>query len=139
MDVARHRPQHSTSHCAHPQTGARDAWATIERASRRCVGFHVLNHIQGEPDIQVGYALFADAWGQGYATEMARALLAYGFTRLDLPRIVAITNQGNVASQHVLLKAGLCRKGDRLLAHPAYAEQGPMAWFEADRADWLRL
>lgn len=120
----------------HPGLGI---WATMERASNRCVGFHVLNHIQGEPDIQVGYALFRDAWGQGYATEMARALLRYGFTMLAVPQIVAITNLGNVASQRVLLKAGMCRKGERLLAHQAYAAQGPMAWFEADRDNWLRL
>jgi len=120
----------------HPGLGI---WATMERATGHGVGLHVLNHVQGELDIQVGYVLFADAWGQGYATEMARALLRYGFTALDLPHIVAITNLGNVASQRVLLKAGMCRKGERLLAHPAYAEQGPMAWFEADRTNWLRL
>jgi len=42
----------------HPGLGM---WATIERATGRAVGFHVLNHIHGEADIQVGYALFQDA------------------------------------------------------------------------------
>ncbi|MEP7117344.1 MAG: GNAT family N-acetyltransferase [Acidobacteriota bacterium] len=119
----------------HPGLGI---WATIERATGACVGFHVLNHMQGEPDIQVGYALFAAAWGQGYATEMAVALLHYGFATLELPVIVAITNLGHLASQRVLVKAGLHRTGQRLLSHPAYADQGPMAWFEADREPWLR-
>jgi [ribosomal protein S5]-alanine N-acetyltransferase len=118
----------------HPGLGI---WATVERASGRCVGFHVLNHIQGEADIQVGYALFADAWGKGYATEMTMALLRYGFDALRLPVIVAITNVDHAASQRVLLKAGLRRNGERLLAHPVYADQGPMAWFEADRDGWL--
>lgn len=118
----------------HPGLGI---WATEERASGRCVGFHVLNHIQGEPDIQVGYALCHAAWGRGYATEMARALVHYGFTTLKLPHIVAITNLDNAASQHVLVKAGLRRNGERLLQHPAYVEQGPMAWFEADCDEWL--
>jgi ribosomal-protein-alanine N-acetyltransferase len=118
----------------HPGLGI---WATVERASGRCVGFHVLNHIQGETDIQVGYALFPDAWGKGYATEMTVGLLRYGFGALQLPVIVAITNLANTASQHVLLKAGLRRNGERLFAHPAYADQGPMAWFEADRDAWL--
>lgn len=120
----------------HPGLGF---WATIERASGQCVGFHVLNHLQGEADIQVGYALFHDAWGRGYATEMTRALLHYGFATLRVPQIVAITNLENAASQHVLLKAGLRRKGERLLAHEAYADQGPMAWFEADRATWTHV
>lgn len=118
----------------HPGLGI---WATIERASGACVGFHVLNHLQGEPDIQVGYALFADAWGQGYASEMTVRLLHYGFVTRRLPVIVAITNMDNVASQRVLLKAGLKRNGQRLLLHPAYADQGPMAWFEVSRDVWL--
>jgi RimJ/RimL family protein N-acetyltransferase len=84
----------------HPGLGM---WATVERASGETVGFHVLNHIHGEPDIQVGYALFQDAWGKGYATEMSVRLLRYGFDELGLPQICAITNLGNTASQHVLL------------------------------------
>lgn len=117
----------------HPGLGM---WATVERASGVMVGFHVLNHIKGEPDIQVGYALFQEAWGRGYATEMAVRLLEYGFRDLALPQIVAITNLDNTVSQRVLLKAGLVRRGERLLAHPDYAASGPMAWFEADRATW---
>lgn len=111
-------------------------WMTEERATGRAVGFHVLNHVQGETDIQVGYALFQDAWGRGYATEMAVRLMRYGFDELALPQIVAITNFDNLASQRVLEKAGLVRKGERTFSHPALAAEGPMAWFEADRATW---
>ena len=68
---------------------------------------------------------------------MSLAVLRYGFETLGLSRIVAITNMGNTASQHVLLKAGLRRNGERQFAHPAYADQGPMAWFESDRVVWL--
>lgn len=117
----------------HPGLGM---WATLERATGRAVGFHVLNHIHGELDIQVGYALFQEAWGQGYATEMSVRLMRYGFDDLALPQICAITNLGNTASQRVLLKAGLVRKGERTFPHPALAGEGPMAWFEADRASW---
>jgi [ribosomal protein S5]-alanine N-acetyltransferase len=118
----------------HPGLGI---WATTERATGAVTGFHVLNHIQGESHVQVGYALFTEYWGRGYATEMAVALLRYGNASLRLPQIVAITNLGNVASQHVLLKAGLERRGERLFTHPAYVDQGPMAWFESDRERWL--
>ncbi len=118
----------------HPGFGI---WATVERATGQCVGFHVLNHIQGQADIQVGYVLLHGAWGKGYATEMTRALLRYGFAERHVPQIVAITNLDNLPSQHVLLKAGLRRHGERRLAHQAYVDQGPMAWFEADRDDWL--
>ena len=112
-------------------------WATLERASGHCVGMHLLNHIQGESFIQVGYVLFREQWGRGYATEMSVALLRYGFEQLRLPQIVGITNLPNVVSQRVLLKAGLRRNGERAFAHPAYADQGLLAWFERDAADWL--
>ncbi len=117
----------------HPGLGM---WATAERATGRVVGFHVLNHIWGEPDIQVGYALFQEAWGRGYATEMSVRLLRYGFEDLGLPTICAITNLDNTASQRVLLKAGLSRQGERTFPHPALAGEGPMAWFVAHRATW---
>ncbi len=117
----------------HPGLGM---WATAEKATGRVVGFHVLNHIHGETDIQVGYALFQDAWGKGYATEMSVRLLRYGFEDLGLSTICAITNLDNTASQRVLLKAGLVRRGERTFSHPALADQGPMAWFEAEPATW---
>lgn len=118
----------------HPGLGV---WATIEQASGDCIGIHLLNNIQGESFIQVGYLLLPEYWGRGYATEMCRAVLRYGFAELGLPQIVAITDQENVASQHVLRKAGLHRNGERAFPHPAYASAGLMAWFERDGATWL--
>lgn len=118
----------------HPGLGM---WATIERATGRAVGFHVLNHIHGEADIQVGYALVRDVWGRGYASEMALRLLHYGFADIGLAEICAITNLDHVVSQRVLTRIGLERRGERAFSHPALASQGPMAWFVADRDPWL--
>lgn len=118
----------------HPGLGV---WATIERASGAHIGFHLLNHVQGESLIQVGYRLHRRYWGMGYATEMSRALLRYGFEQLGLPLLMANTHLDNHASQQVLLKCGLHRRGERLYPHPAYAAFGPMAYFERHAADWL--
>jgi len=112
-------------------------WMTIERSTGAEVGFHLLNNIQGETIIQVGYGLLTPAWGKGYATEMAEAVVRYGFADLALPRIAGIASLPNVASQRVLEKIGLERNGERAFAHPAYASSGPMAWFERERSDWL--
>ena len=118
----------------HPGLGV---WATCLRDTGRCVGFHLLNHVQGEELIQVGYRLFESDWGKGYATEMSIALLRYGFNTLKLPMLMANAALDNKASQHALLKSGLHRQGERAFAHPAYAAFGPMAYFERDRAEWL--
>jgi [ribosomal protein S5]-alanine N-acetyltransferase len=118
----------------HPGLGQ---WITIERATGTPIGLHLLNNIQGETDIQVGYVLDVPFWGRGYATEMCIALLRYGFTRMKLPRIVGIVNLENPASQRVLLKSGLHRNGERAFGHAAYAAAGPMAFFERHATDWL--
>jgi RimJ/RimL family protein N-acetyltransferase len=112
-------------------------WMTVERATGERVGFHLLNNIQGETIIQVGFVLLKPAWGKGYGTEMARAVLRHGFVTLGLPRIVGMASLGNVASQRVLEKIGLERRGERAFPHPAYAAEGPMAWFEREAAEWL--
>jgi len=119
---------------AHPGLGI---WATIERASGRCLGMHVLNHIQGECHVQVGYRLFRDAWGRGYATEMSLALIRYGFLQLGLAEVVAITDPGNAASRRVLEKCRLRFEGLRAFSHPAYAGCGPQAWYRRGANEWL--
>ena len=68
---------------------------------------------------------------------MAEALLRYGFVDLQLPRIAGIANRDNLASQRVLAKIGLDRRGERAFTHPDYAPAGPMAWFEREAGDWL--
>jgi ribosomal-protein-alanine N-acetyltransferase len=112
-------------------------WVTVERSTGLPIGSHNLNHIQGEAIIQVGFTLARPAWGRGFAAEMALALLRYGFVELSLARIAGIASLGNVASQRVLEKIGLRRRGQRAFPHPAYAAEGPMAWYERDAAGWL--
>jgi RimJ/RimL family protein N-acetyltransferase len=58
-------------------------------------------------DVDIGYALLERYWGQGYATEVASAMLQYGYEVLKLPRIIAIIAPDNAASAHVLEKIGL--------------------------------
>lgn len=119
---------------AYPGLGV---WMTVERATGQQVGFHLINNIQGETILQVGYGLVKSAWGKGYATEMAFALLRYGFADLRLDRIAGIADLDNFASLRVLEKIGLERRGERAFPHPAYAAFGPMGWFEREREAWL--
>jgi RimJ/RimL family protein N-acetyltransferase len=62
-------------------------------------------------DGSIGYSLARAHWGQGYASELARGLLAFGFETLGLHRIWAIVEPDNLASAHVLEKAGMRREG----------------------------
>lgn len=59
----------------------------------------------------LGYALRRDAWGQGLATEAARALVEFGFRTLGMHRIWATCHVDNARSARVLEKAGMRREG----------------------------
>ena len=117
----------------HPGFGV---WMTVERATGTRLGCHLLNHIRGESIVQVGFTLAKSAWGKGFGTEMASAVLRYGFVDMKVPRIAGMASLQNHASQRVLLKIGLERRGERAFPHPDYASEGPMAWFEREAADW---
>ncbi|WP_112248440.1 GNAT family N-acetyltransferase [Kribbella monticola] len=59
----------------------------------------------------LGYCLGEAAWGNGYATEGARALLHWAFGTLDLNRVQAEADTRNAASARVLEKLGFLREG----------------------------
>jgi ribosomal-protein-alanine N-acetyltransferase len=91
-------------------TGARLA---MERAADgRFVGWCGLS--RWNPDYRsasLGYCLDDAAWGQGYATEAAGALLDWAFETLDLNRVQSETDTRNTASARVLEKLGFLREG----------------------------
>jgi RimJ/RimL family protein N-acetyltransferase len=60
---------------------------------------------------KLGYVLDTPAWGQGFATEAAHALLQWSFNSLDLNRVQAETDTRNTASNRVLEKLGFIHEG----------------------------
>lgn len=60
-----------------------------------------------QPEIEIGYALLKEHWNKGYATELAVALIDWGFKNLSVDKLVGVTHPDNVRSQHVLEKAGM--------------------------------
>ena len=67
-----------------------------------------LNHME------LGYRLCRDAWGNGYATEAAAAMLEAAYRRMDIDRIMACAHPDNVASIRVLEKLGFKCCGSKL-------------------------
>lgn len=86
-------------------------WRAARQDTGAFIGFFCLVYAGESTDIEIGYRLRPDAWGQGFATEGARALVDYGFDDLGLDRIIGVTHPGNRVSQRVLLKAGLEDRG----------------------------
>ena len=86
-------------------------WPAEERSTGRFIGWFCLIYVPDTVEIEVGYRLAPSAWGRGYATEGARAVVGYGFEELGLSRIIGLTHPDNIASQRVLAKAGLADAG----------------------------
>lgn len=73
---------------------------------------------------EIGWRLARAAWGQGYATEAAALVLRHAFEVLALPQVVSFTATTNLASQAVMQRIGLQRRGE--FDHPRLAEGHPL-------------
>ena len=84
-------------------------FAAIEKDSGEFLGWFSLRPKDASDpgNVSLGYRLRRAAWGRGYATEVARALIRKGFTDLGVQRVYATTYQDNLASRRVMEKAGL--------------------------------
>jgi RimJ/RimL family protein N-acetyltransferase len=90
------------------------------------LGFTGLNPVDYEtpftPATEIGWRFAQDAWGHGYATEAARAALAYGFDELGLDEIVSFTATTNARSMAVMERIGMSRDPDDDFDHPLVEE-----------------
>ena len=70
-------------------------------------GLVFLDHNDEQPDIEVGYEFHRAFWNKGYATELANALIEWGFPHLHVNKLVAVTRPHNLQSRRVLEKSGM--------------------------------
>jgi RimJ/RimL family protein N-acetyltransferase len=83
-------------------------WAAEDKNKVQFLGWFSLRPTGNDPgEAALGYRLRRDAWGQGYATEGVRALIASAFAQPGIQRIVATTYEDNLASLRVMEKAGM--------------------------------
>lgn len=127
-------------------------WVVVERASGAFLGWISLRPPAGaSPDgAELGYRLRKAAWGRGYATEVARALIGKAFADLGVQRVFATTYQDNLASRRVMEKLGMTlvrtfrmTEAD-LLAQDTSRITSTELWdgedveYALERADWKR-
>lgn len=84
-------------------------WAAIEKTTGNFIGWFGLHPEDGRDplDVAIGWRLIKAAWGRGYATEGASALIAKAFAELGATRVFACTYSENLASRRVMEKAGM--------------------------------
>jgi ribosomal-protein-alanine N-acetyltransferase len=90
-------------------------WGMFNKADGDFIGSCLLRPFNNEPGIlELGYSMEQKYWGLGIGTEMAEAMVTYGFADKNTLEIVAVTILENIGSQRVLEKAGL-KRTDNLL------------------------
>jgi RimJ/RimL family protein N-acetyltransferase len=122
------------------------AWAAAERRSDGAfVGMVGIARCELDapfcPCVEVGWRLPKGQWGQGYATEAARAWARYGFAELGLEEIVAFTDPGHGASLAVMRKIGMRPDPARDFEHPEMPAGHPLrpqVLWAVGRAEWAR-
>ncbi|WP_257166548.1 GNAT family N-acetyltransferase [Bradyrhizobium sp. SRS-191] len=105
-------------------------WVVEDRATGTFLGatglFRVFFDAPFTPAVEIGWRLARAAWGQGIATEAARASLAFGFGQLGLDEIIAYAAPANQASQNVMCKLGMIRDEASDFDHPRVEPDSPL-------------
>ncbi|MEU4191271.1 GNAT family N-acetyltransferase [Kribbella sp. NPDC026611] len=116
-------------------------WAMEVRETGEFIGFTGLSvpsfdaHFM--PAVEIGWRLTKDAWGNGYASEAARAALAHGFGPGGLDEIVSFTAIPNVPSQRVMQRIGMVQDGE--FDHPRLPDGHRLqrhVLYRINRAQW---
>ncbi len=111
--------------------------AVFEKSTGNFIGqaglFH-LGYDDTQSDIEIAYRLSPSYWNKGYATELVKALIQWGFEHLNVDKLIAVTHPNNTASQKVLTKSGLDFCGIR-----TWYTGAEVCWYEIYRNDNIEL
>ncbi len=82
-------------------------WPLVYRENRELIGFCGFDRLWGGRDIEIGFWLSPEYWGNGLATEAARSVIQYGREALGVRQFVAVAHPENKASIRVMEKLGM--------------------------------
>ena len=108
-------------------------WSLIELATGEMIGAACVQHLGRDAanPHEIGWRLRQDRWGQGYASEAARALATFAFDRLQAPLLCAVCDPDNTDSARVMQRLGMSFRG----IEPWY--DSDLAVYQLTREDWL--
>lgn len=119
-------------------------WALERKDNGEFIGFTGLGKVGFEapftPATEIGWRLARAHWGQGYASEAARAALACAFDTLQLAQVVAFTTPANTASSAVMERIGMTRDEAGDFEHPKVEVGHPLRrhiLYRIHRQAWL--
>src|ERR1700758_282606 len=91
------------------QEGKPSQFALVRRSPSKLIGYCGFFHqiVDDVVEIEIGYRLDPEHWGEGLATDAARAARDHGFRDWQLPRLISLIHPENVASRRVAEKNGI--------------------------------
>ncbi len=105
-------------------------WALEPAGGGELLGFTGLQAVSPAlpfaPATEIGWRLARAAWGHGYATEAARAALAFGASETPLTEIVSFTSVGNERSRAVMRRLGMTHDPAEDFDHPQLPAGSPL-------------
>jgi RimJ/RimL family protein N-acetyltransferase len=126
----------------HERSAHRGYWAAEDAATGQFLGWFHLRPApgRGDEEPELGYRLRRSAWGHGYATEGARALIDHAFRQRGVQRVLAETMVVHTASRRVLEKCGMrvLRTFRADWPFPIPGDEHGDVEYVLDRADWER-
>jgi RimJ/RimL family protein N-acetyltransferase len=107
-------------------------WAVERKADGEFLGYcglRICDDLQRpvNGDVEIGWRLREDAWGQGYAAEAAEAALDWAWANLDAERVVSFTVPANKPSWSLMERLGMERRPDLDFAHPRFPADHPLS------------
>ena len=117
-------------------------WIVERRSDDAILGFCGLERVNAPGaefpgDVEIGWRLREDAWGQGYAKEAATAALDLAFDRFGAEEVIALTVQNNTPSWGLMLRLGMERREDLDFDSADFDPANPrIIVYSITRANW---
>ncbi|MBP2830746.1 GNAT family N-acetyltransferase [Aquimarina sp. U1-2] len=108
--------------------------ALILKEVNKFIGWAGLSYLPEFDSVDLGYRLKREYWGMGFATEVSKASIAYGFNKLGLDKIIAIALPENKASIKVLEKAGMIY--DKIAPYNEIIEEA--VWYKLEKKEYYK-
>ena len=115
---------------AFAEHGGWGLFALEERAGGDFLGFTGMSRVpfaaHFTPAVEIGWRLARAAWGHGFATEAARAVVAFAFDEVGLDEVVAFASPANARSLAVMGRLGMTRDPADDFDHPLLPVDSPL-------------
>jgi RimJ/RimL family protein N-acetyltransferase len=111
-------------------------WGVERKSDGAFLGRVGLWNPEGWPGLEVGWTLGREFWGQGYATEAARAAMNFAFVTQDIARLLSVIDVDNLASQRVAERLGETRGEQRVIEYQGKSFTTDV--WSISREEWAR-